>query len=61
LAKALRTPDLTPEGSLTRSFGEGAEFQTGWKAAVAVTMPSGFSACAVRAIASASAEPASRV
>ena len=39
LAKALRTPDLTPEGSLTRSFGEGAEFQTGWKAAVAVTMP----------------------
>jgi cobalt-zinc-cadmium efflux system outer membrane protein len=39
LAKALRTPDLTPEGSVTRGFGEGAEFQTGWKAAVAVTMP----------------------
>ena len=39
LAKALRTPDITPEGSLTRGFGEGAEFQTGWKAAVGVTMP----------------------
>jgi cobalt-zinc-cadmium efflux system outer membrane protein len=39
LARALRTPDVTPEGSLTRGFGEGAEFQTGWKAAVAVTMP----------------------
>jgi cobalt-zinc-cadmium efflux system outer membrane protein len=39
LAKALRTPDLTPEGSVTRGFGDGAEFQTGWKAAVAVTMP----------------------
>jgi len=39
LAKALRTPDITPEGSVTRGFGEGAEFQTGWKAAVAVTMP----------------------
>ena len=39
LAKALRTPDITPEGSLTRGFGDGAEFQTGWKAAVGVTMP----------------------
>jgi cobalt-zinc-cadmium efflux system outer membrane protein len=39
LAKSLRTPDITPEGSVTRGFGEGAEFQTGWKAAVAVTMP----------------------
>jgi cobalt-zinc-cadmium efflux system outer membrane protein len=39
LAKALRAPDITPEGSVTRGFGEGAEFQTGWKAAVAVTMP----------------------
>ena len=39
LAKALRTPDITPEGSVTHGFGEGAEFQTGWKAAVAVTMP----------------------
>ena len=39
LARALRTPDLTPEGSLTRGFGPGAEFQTGWKAAVAISLP----------------------
>ena len=39
LARALRTPDLTPEGSVTRGFGSDAEFQTGWKAAVAISLP----------------------
>jgi cobalt-zinc-cadmium efflux system outer membrane protein len=39
LARALRTPDITPEGTVTRGFGDGAAFQTGWKAAVAVTIP----------------------
>jgi cobalt-zinc-cadmium efflux system outer membrane protein len=39
LAKAFRTPDITPEGSVTHGFGDGADFQFGWKAAVAVTMP----------------------
>jgi len=39
LARSLKTPDVTPEGSYTRGFGDGAEFQNGWKAAVAVTMP----------------------
>jgi cobalt-zinc-cadmium efflux system outer membrane protein len=39
LAHSLKTPDVTPEGSFTRGFGDGAEFQNGWKAAVAVTMP----------------------
>lgn len=39
LARALRTPDLTPEGSYTRGFEHGAEFQNGWKAALAVTLP----------------------
>ncbi len=39
LANALRSPDLTPEGSLTRGFGDDAEFQTGWKAALAVSIP----------------------
>lgn len=39
LARALQTPDVTPEGSVTRGFGDGAEFQTGWKAAVAVSLP----------------------
>lgn len=39
LAQALRAPDVTPEGSVTRGFGNDAEFQTGWKAAVAVSLP----------------------
>lgn len=39
LAKAMQRPDLTPEGSLTRGFGAAADFQTGWKAALAVTLP----------------------
>jgi cobalt-zinc-cadmium efflux system outer membrane protein len=39
LARALRTPDITPEGTVTHGFGDGAAFQTGWKAAVAVTIP----------------------
>jgi outer membrane protein, heavy metal efflux system len=39
LARALRTPDVTPEGSITHGFGEGSDFQVGWKAALAVTMP----------------------
>ena len=37
LAQALRTPDLTPEATLTRRAAP--EFDTGWRAAVAVTMP----------------------
>ena len=39
LAKAMQTPDVTPEASLTRGFGPDAEFQTGWKAALAVSIP----------------------
>ena len=39
VAKSLRTPDITPEGSLTRGFGDDADFQTGWKAALAVSIP----------------------
>ena len=39
LAKSLRTPDITPEASLTRGFGDDADFQTGWKAALAVSIP----------------------
>jgi cobalt-zinc-cadmium efflux system outer membrane protein len=37
LAQALRTPDVTPEATLTRRAAP--EFDTGWRAAVAVTMP----------------------
>jgi len=37
LAQALRTPDITPEATLTRRAAP--EFDTGWRAAVAVTMP----------------------
>jgi cobalt-zinc-cadmium efflux system outer membrane protein len=37
LARALQTPDLTPEATLTR--GNEPEFSTGWRAAVAVTVP----------------------
>ena len=39
LAKSMQKPDLTPEGSFTHGFEQGAEFQNGWKAAVAVTLP----------------------
>jgi len=37
LAHALRTPDITPEGTLTRRAEP--EFNTGWRAAVSVTVP----------------------
>lgn len=39
LAKSLRTPDLTPEAAVSHGFGDDSEFQTGWKAALAVTIP----------------------
>ncbi|HUQ89496.1 MAG TPA: TolC family protein [Vicinamibacterales bacterium] len=39
LAKAMQTPDVTPEAAITRGFGSDAEFQTGWKAALAVSIP----------------------
>ena len=39
LARALRSPDITPEGSVTHGFGTDTEFQTGWKAAVAISLP----------------------
>jgi len=39
LARALQRPDITPEGSVTHGFGADAEFQTGWKAAVAISLP----------------------
>ena len=39
LARAVRSPDITPEGSVTHGFGTDAEFQTGWKAAVAISLP----------------------
>jgi hypothetical protein len=37
LAQALRSPDITPEATLTRRAAP--EFDTGWRAAVAVTLP----------------------
>ena len=37
LAHALRAPDLTPEASLTRRAEP--EFDTGWRAALAITLP----------------------
>jgi cobalt-zinc-cadmium efflux system outer membrane protein len=37
LAHALRTPDIVPEGALTRRAAP--EFDTGWRAALAVTLP----------------------
>ena len=37
LAEALRSPDITPEATLTRRAEP--EFDTGWRAAVAVTLP----------------------
>jgi cobalt-zinc-cadmium efflux system outer membrane protein len=39
LARAMKTPDVTPEGALTHGFAPDNEFQTGWKVALAVTMP----------------------
>lgn len=39
LAKAMQKPDLTPEGSYTHGFDTGSEFQNGWKAALAITLP----------------------
>jgi cobalt-zinc-cadmium efflux system outer membrane protein len=39
LATALRRPDVTPEGSLTHGFGSDSDFQFGWKAAMAVSLP----------------------
>jgi cobalt-zinc-cadmium efflux system outer membrane protein len=39
LAKAMQRPDLTPEGSITHGFAPDSEFQTGWKVALAVTLP----------------------
>lgn len=39
VAKSLQTPEVTPEASITRGFGPDAEFQTGWKAALAVSIP----------------------
>lgn len=37
LAQALRTPDIVPEGTLTRRAAP--EFDTGWRAALAVSLP----------------------
>jgi cobalt-zinc-cadmium efflux system outer membrane protein len=37
LARALQTPDITPEATLTR--GAEPEFSTGWRAAVGITLP----------------------
>ena len=37
LARALQTPDITPEGTLTH--GNEPEFNFGWRAAVAVSVP----------------------
>ncbi len=39
LAKAMQRPDLTPEGAVTHGFAEDAPFQTGWKVALAVSLP----------------------
>jgi cobalt-zinc-cadmium efflux system outer membrane protein len=39
LAKAMQRSDITPEGSITHGFGDDNPFQTGWKAAVAITLP----------------------
>lgn len=39
LAKAMQKPDLTPEGTFEHGFDPGAEFQNGWRAALAVTLP----------------------
>lgn len=39
LAKSLQTPDLTPEGSWTHGFEPGSDFQSGWKVALAITVP----------------------
>lgn len=39
VAKSLQTPEVTPEASITRGFGADSDFQTGWKAALAVSIP----------------------
>lgn len=39
LARAMQHPDVTPEGSITHGFSDDSPFQTGWKAALAVTLP----------------------
>lgn len=39
LAKAMKTPDVTPEGALTRGWAPDSEFQTGWRVALGVTLP----------------------
>lgn len=39
LANAMRQPDLTPEASVTHGFADDAPFQTGWKVALAVSLP----------------------
>jgi cobalt-zinc-cadmium efflux system outer membrane protein len=35
----MQTPDLTPEGSWTHGFDPGSDFQSGWKVALAITVP----------------------
>ncbi len=39
LAKAMQRSDITPEGSITHGFADDNPFQTGWKAAIAITLP----------------------
>lgn len=39
LAKAMQRPDVTPEGTIEHGFADDAPFQTGWRAALAVTLP----------------------
>jgi cobalt-zinc-cadmium efflux system outer membrane protein len=38
LARSLQTPDITPEGTITRG-NDPAQFRTGWRAAVGVAVP----------------------
>jgi len=39
LAKAMQHSDITPEGTIEHGFAEDAPFQTGWRAALAITLP----------------------
>ncbi len=39
LARAMQKPDVTPEASITHGFADDSAFQTGWKAALAITLP----------------------
>jgi len=39
LAKAMQRPDVTPEGTIEHGFADDAPFQTGWRAALAITLP----------------------